>query len=66
MQMAKMEITVEGKCLSLNYGTQRIWDLLPMFGERVLRIPEECVTLLSHQRAVLPMEDDWLKTEEWG
>jgi hypothetical protein len=53
-----MEITVEGKQVSTNYG-------MPMFCERVLRIPEECITLLCHQRALLHMEDNFVKSAEW-
>jgi hypothetical protein len=60
-----MEITMEGKRVSMNYSTQHMWDLVPMYGERVLRIPEECVNLLSFQKTLLHMEGDWVKMAEW-
>jgi hypothetical protein len=35
-----------------------MWYLVPMFGERVLRIPEECVTLTSQQKLNKLMEQN--------
>ena len=36
-----------------------------MYGEEVLMIPEECVSMHSFQKAVLHMEENWVRTAEW-
>ena len=49
----------------MNYGTQKMRNLVPVLREEVLMIPEECVSMHSFHKTVLHMEHNWLKTAEW-
>ena len=60
-----MMVKVDGKSVTMHYGTQKMWELVPMYGEEVLRIPEECVSLHNFQKEVLHMEDSWVRSTEW-
>jgi hypothetical protein len=61
----QMMIKVEDKSIIMNYGMEMMRKMVPIHGEEVLRIPEECVTMHPCQKTVLHMELDWGKSSEW-
>ena len=56
---------MEDKCVMMNDGTKKMRNLVPILGEEVLMIPEECVSMHFFQKTVLHMEHDWIKSAEW-
>jgi hypothetical protein len=60
-----MMIKVMDKRIIMNYGTKKMMKMVPIHGEEVLRIPEECVSMHPFQKTVLHMEHDWVKSPEW-
>ena len=41
----QMMVKLEDKCVMMNYGTKKMRNLVPVLGEEVLTIPEECVSM---------------------
>ena len=60
-----MMVKVEGRSVTMHYGTQKVWELVPMYGEEILKIPEECVSMHNFQKEILHMEDSWVRSAEW-
>ena len=58
----QMMIKVKDKSIIMNYGTKKMRKMVPIHGEEVLRIPEECVTMHPFQKTVLHLEHDWVKS----
>jgi hypothetical protein len=55
-------ITKEDKNRIMSSGSQKRWDLVPMFSGAVLQAPEGCVSMSRRQQRMLHMEDNWVET----
>ena len=45
----------------MRYGGQEVRNLVEEFGEEVLRIPEQCLTLRNYQKNLLHVESSWVR-----
>jgi hypothetical protein len=61
----QMMIKVKDKCIIMNYGTNKMKNIVPIHGEELQMIPEECVSMHPFQKTVLHMEHDCVKSPEW-
>ena len=56
-----MEVMIEGRMVVMRYGGQEVRNLVEEFGEEVLRIPEQCLTLRNYQKNLLHVESSWVR-----
>ena len=48
-----MEVEVQGNKQVLTYFSKKMVDQVARYGDGILRIPEECVTLRGYQKRIL-------------